>query len=68
MAAEVLILTQDDILRIIKNEPGIETSELKKRADVSPGTVSQQVAALVLKGLIKRGPGKNRITNTLFPV
>jgi len=61
-------VSQDEILKIIKNYPGIESTELKKKSDMSQGGVSTAVSALVRRGLVHRGPGKNRKTYTLFPV
>lgn len=61
-------MTQDEILEIIKHEPGIESSELRKKSDMSQGGVSTAVSALVRRGLVRRGPGKNRKTYTLYPV
>lgn len=61
-------MTQDDLLKIITTNPGIELVELKRKADVSPRAVSQQVSALVRWGQVRREPGKNRKTDRLFPV
>ncbi len=61
-------MTQDDILKIIIANPGIELVELKKLADISEGAVSQNVSALVRWGQVRRAPGKNRKSDRLFPV
>ncbi len=61
-------MTQEDILKIITTNPGMELLELKRKVDLSPGTVLEQVSALVRKGQVRRQPGRNRKIDKLFPV
>jgi len=61
-------MTQEDILKLILANPGIELVKLKKMADVSEAAVSQSVSALVRWGQVRKAPGKNRKSDRLFPV
>ncbi len=60
-------MVQKDILKIITKEPGIELAEVKRKADISPSGVSQQVRALIKWGLVRRQRSKTRRSDRLFP-
>lgn len=43
-------MTQDELLEIIRQEPGIELCELRKRASISSSAVSAQIRGAGAKG------------------
>lgn len=49
-------MSQDDILKIIHNEPGIIQVNIYSLVDVCAGTAAQQISKLVKWGLIRREP------------
>jgi len=61
-------MTQDEILSIIKNEPGIDSADLRKKYNIPAAMICYTVAALVRKKLVRREPGKTRRTYTMFAV
>jgi len=61
-------MTQDKLLEIIREHPGIVQSEIKKYPGIKPYDVSEMLGQLRLKGLIYRVPTKNRKSWLLYPV
>lgn len=47
-------MSQDEILKLIQNEPGILQIEVYKRFDICKGSVSDQIRRLARKNLIYR--------------
>ncbi len=60
-------MTQDELLEIIRQEPGIELCELRKRASIS-SSVSAQIRGLERRGLITRKTVRTLKTWSLFPI
>ncbi len=61
-------MTQDELLEIIRQEPGIELCELRKRAGISSSAVSAQIRGLERRGLIMRKTIRTLKTWSLFPI
>ncbi len=61
-------MTQDELLEIIRQEPGIELCELRKRASISSSAVSAQIKGLERRGLIIRKTVRTLKTWSLFPI
>ena len=61
-------MTQDELLQIIRQEPGIELCELRRRASISSSAVSAQIKGLERRGLIMRKTVRTLKTWSLFPI
>jgi DNA-binding MarR family transcriptional regulator len=61
-------MTQDELLEIIRQEPGIELCELRRRASISSSAVSAQIRGLERRGLIMRKTVRTLKTWSLFPI
>lgn len=61
-------MTQDELLEIIRQEPGIELCELRRRANISSSAVSTQIRGLERRGLIMRKTVRTLKTWSLFPI
>ena len=60
-------MTQDELLEIIRQEPGIELCELRKRATISSSAVTVQIRGLERRGLIMKKTVRTLKTWSLFP-